>query len=202
MRFPNPARLRPLLPRIAFVALCLSVFVANAVSEETQALVSGRAVGQRVPQFYVRAVTGPQMNKSICYVCRNGDRPVVMVFLRDLVPGTAELLKELDRYVDQNRAVGLRSFGVLLSDNQVAATSKLQTLAYDNQLSIPLTMAPAQVESPDNQNLHPDAAVTVVLYNELTVTRSYAFRETEITKERIAGMMAGVREMVLKAKAE
>lgn len=193
---------RFLVRLLGLSALCLMTFVANAFSMELQALVSGRAVGEHVPQFYVRAVTGPLSNKSVCYVCRNGDRPVVMIFLREVVPGTAELLKELDRCVDQNRAVGLRGFGVLLSENQRFATSKLQTLAFDNQLSLPLTMAHPQVESSENQNLHPQAAVTVVLYNDHVVTGSYGFRETEVTKERIADVMAGVRELIAKSSAQ
>jgi hypothetical protein len=209
MRFQNSSvggSWRTLRQRSMCFAACLTVFtltaVMTAVSEEPRALVSGRPVGEQVPKFYVRAVTGPQMNKSICYVCRNGDRPGVIVFMRDIVPGTAELLKEIDRFVDQNRAVGLRSFGVLLSDNQISATSKLQTLSYDNQLSLPLTMAPPQVESSENQNLHPNAAVTVVLYDELKVTASYAFRENEMTKERISNVMVGIRELVAKTKSE
>lgn len=194
--------LKNVLRRFVAVAFCVAAFVLNAVAAESQALVSGRAVGEHVPQFYVRAITGPLMNKSICYVCRNGDRPVIMVFLRDVVPGTADLLKELDRFVDQNRASGLRGFGVLLSENQRTATSKLQTLAYDHQLSLPLTMAHPQVESSENQNLHPHAAITVVLYHDHTVTASYAFREAEIDKDRIANVMTGVRELVAKAKSE
>ena len=47
---------------------------------------SGRAVGEYVPTFYSRAVTGPLMNKSICYVCRNGARPVVMILMRRVEP--------------------------------------------------------------------------------------------------------------------
>jgi len=190
------------LSRACLVVVCFTVLIANGFANEMQALISGRSVGEHVPQFYVRAVTGPLMNKSVCYVCRNGDRPVAMIFLRDVVPGTADLLKQLDQFVDQNRAVGLRGFGVLLSENQRVATSKLQTLAFDNQLSLPLTMAHPQVESAENQNLHPHAAVTVVLYHDHTVTASYAFRETEITRERIAQVMTGVRDLIAKARAE
>lgn len=163
-------------------------------------LVSGRAVGDRVPQFFVRAVTGPLMNKSVCYVCRNGDRPVVMVLVRDLVAGTPELLKQVDRYIDQQRAVGLRGFCVLLSEDQRSAISSLQTLAFDNQLSLPLTVASSQLEAPNSQNLHPDAAVTVVLYQDQTVVASHSFRDTEVTAERIAELMSSVKELAARAR--
>lgn len=179
---------------IGYLACCL--FLGGLLAgEPVEKLVSGRAIGERVPQFYVRAVTGPLMNKSICYVCRNGDRPVVMVLLRDVVDGVPRLLEEVDRFVDQHRADSVRGFCVLLSENQRTATSTLQTLSFDHRLSLPLTVAPPQLESPANQNLHPDAAVTVVLYQDQTVQATYGFRAGEVTRERIDDLMAGVRKL-------
>ena len=108
------------------------------------------------------------------------------------------MLKEIDRCVDQHRAVGLKGFGVLLSENQRAATSKLQTLAFDHELSIPLTVASTQLEAPSSQNLHPDAAVTVVLYHDQKVVQTHAFRESELTPERIRELMTNVKELAEK----
>lgn len=182
--------------------LCACVIACGVLigGEPVAQLVSGRAVGERVPQFFVRAVTGPLMNKSVCYVCRNGDRPVVMVLMRDVVEGMPALLKELDRCVDQHRAVGLRGFGVLLTENQRSAISRLQTLAFDNQLSLPLTVASTQLDAPSSQNLHPDAAVTVVLYHDQTVITTHAFRDTELTAERITQLMSSVKELAAKGQ--
>jgi hypothetical protein len=182
--------------------LCAGVIACGVLvgDEPVAQLVSGRAVGERVPQFFVRAVTGPLMNKSVCYVCRNGDRPVVMVLMRDVVEGMPALLKELDRCVDQHRAVGLRGFGVLLTENQRSAISRLQTLAFDNQLSLPLTVASTQLDAPSSQNLHPDAAVTVVLYHDQTVITTHAFRDTELTAERITQLMSSVKELAAKGQ--
>lgn len=183
--------------RLCLCALTLALG-SLAHAEPSARLVSGRAVGERVPEFFVRAVTGPLMNKSVCYVCRNGDRPVVMVFLRDIVEGVPALLKEIDHCVDQNRAVGLKGFGVLLSENQRTATSTLQTLAFDHELSIPLTVASTQLEAPASQNLHPDAAVTIVLYYDQTVLSTHAFRESELSPERIRNLMTSVKELAIK----
>ncbi len=63
-----------------------------ACSDESPATVTTNSstasgkVGEEVPSFYVRTVTGPLAGKSVCYVCRHGDRPVVMVLLRELGP--------------------------------------------------------------------------------------------------------------------
>ncbi|MDB5337894.1 MAG: hypothetical protein JWN70_3513 [Planctomycetaceae bacterium] len=184
--------------RHAGLFACVIACGVLIAGEPLAQLVSGRAVGERVPQFFVRAVTGPLMNKSVCYVCRNGDRPVVMVLMRDVVDGVPALLKEIDRCVDQHRAVGLRGFGVLLTENQRTAISKLQTLSFDNQLSLPLTVASTQLDAPSSQNLHPDAAVTVVLYHDQTVITTHAFRDTELTSERISQLMSSVKELAAK----
>ena len=179
---------------------CVCVIACGVLvgGEPVAQLVSGRAVGERVPQFFVRAVTGPFMNKSVCYVCRNGDRPVVMVLMRNVVDGLPSLLKELDRCVDQHRAVGLRGFGVLLTENQRTAISQLQTLAFDNQLSLPLSVASTQLDAPSSQNLHPEAAVTVVLYHDQTVIATHAFRDTELNAEKIARLMLCVKDLARK----
>lgn len=187
------------LLRLIVVACTLSLGCLGA-ADEVMKLSSGRAIGERVPQFFVRAVTGPLSNKSVCYVCRNGDRPVAMVFLRDIVAGTPDLLKQLDQSVDQHRAEGLRGFCVLLSENQRSATSQLQTLSFDNQLSLPLTVASPQLEAPASQNLHPDAAVTVVLYQSQTVVSTHAFRADEVTTERVKELMSQVEALASKSR--
>src|SRR5262245_11499857 len=91
----------------------------------------GLRVGDKVPTFYVRAITGPLKNKSVCYVCRNGDRPVVMVLVRETSPELAKLLKGIDEQVDRHRADGLRSFGVFLAQDSQQLLPKVQTLAFD-----------------------------------------------------------------------
>src|SRR4051812_14009141 len=98
------------------LSIVLTVFVGTFVgAEELLPLKSGLQVGEAVPQFYVRAVTGPLKNKSVCYVCRNGDRPVIMLLARKVTPEVTKLLKEVDQLVDSHRADGLRGFGVFVA---------------------------------------------------------------------------------------
>ena len=90
---------------VAFAAVVLAV----AGAADKPPIRSGRDIGQPVPSFYVRAVTGPLRNKSVCYVCRNGSRPCVMILFRNTGPALGKLLKEIDKVVDRNRVAGLRS---------------------------------------------------------------------------------------------
>lgn len=166
----------------------------SARAETTsRSLDSGPAVGEYVPSFYSRAVTGPLMNKSVCYVCRSGSRPVVAVFVRSVEPRLASLLKNIDRVVDRNRVVGLRSFGVMLSDDPFSDVGAVQTFSFDNKIAMPLTVASDSVATPSCQNIHADAAVTVVLYRQRRVEKRHAFRAGEMTADEVRTVIEDVK---------
>jgi len=97
-------------------------------------------IGATVPSFFCHVVTGPLKNKSVCYVCRNGDRPVVMVILRRVSPEAGDLLRRIQQIVDQHRADGVRAFGVYVNDNTSRSVSRVQTFAFDGRVKLPLTI--------------------------------------------------------------
>lgn len=196
------SRFRATLPSLLFSTImawsCGTLRSADERATDSRPLQSGLQVGERVPTFYVRAITGSLKNKSVCYVCRNGDRPVVMLLMRDAMPELAKLLKGIDAIVDENRAVGLRSFGVFLggegSEGQ-GLLSRVQTLAFDENIALPLTISAAPVDGPPGQKVHPAAAVTVVLYRDQRVVSNFAFRTGELTAKHIAAVLESVRKL-------
>jgi hypothetical protein len=154
-------------------------------------LQSGLKVGEKVPTFYVRAITGPLKNKSVCYVCRNGDRPVVMLFVRQITPE----LKTIDDEVDGHRASGLRSFAVFIAGDGKELLPQVQTLAFDEKISLPLTIAAAPSDGSAGRSIHPDAAVTIILYRDQTVTANFAYRADELQAEQSAAVIKGIRAL-------
>ena len=172
----------------------LSLLAGLALADEG-AFRSGLQVGEDVPQFYVRAITGPLKGKSVCYVCRNGDRPVVMVLARQIDPELRKLLKQLDGTVDARRAVGLRCFGVFVGPEGRQLAPDIQTLAFDEKLDLPLTLAVTSSEGPAGQNLNPDAALTVVLYRELKVVANFAYRNGQLTPADRAAILKQVERL-------
>jgi len=136
--------------------------------------------GDAVPNFYVRAVTGPLQGKSVCYVCRNGDRPVVMILARKIIPGLGDLLRDLDEQIDAHRADGLRGFGVFIGPDSRKLLPQVQTLAFENKLSLPLTLAAAPAEGPAVRGLSESAAVAVVLYRNQRVCETFHFADERI----------------------
>lgn len=165
-------------------------------------LQSGPKAGSTIHQFFVRAVTGPHRNRSVCYVCRYGSRPVVMVLIQKPDPKIATLLKAIDELVDHNRISGLRSFGVLVTDESARAVPILQTMAFDERIQMPLTASTTAIAGPSCHNLHKDAATTVILYRDQQVVKNFAFAAGTIDERSIKPLLSGVEQLISSAKVD
>ena len=154
----------------------------NADSAQTRLTTTGVHKGAYVPTFYARVVTGPLMNKSVCYVCRNGSRPVVMVVMRRTDADLGLLLRNIERIVDRRRARGVRCVGVLISKEPFKSVSQVQTFAFDAKLKMPLTVATDAVALPDCLNIPDTAVATVLMYKDRTVMESKTLTASELNK--------------------
>ena len=153
---------------------------ASLKPQAAMPLKSGPEVGATIHSFFVRAVTGPHRNRSVCYVCRYGPRPVVAVFMQDVDPELPKLLKAIDAFVDKNRVSGLRSFGVLVTDDSASVVPTLQTMAFDEQIRMPLTASTTTIAGQESLRLNEKAATTVVLYRNVRAVSSLAFARGSI----------------------
>ena len=174
---------RQFVVAVGFLALARQATLAVDPAPESKPLASGPAVGKEVPSFFVRAITGPQMNRSVCFVCRNGDRPVVMILLRRLESGASVVLKAVDELIDRRRADGLRAFGVMLSDEPSKVSPQLQTVSFDQKLNLPLGVGPEALGDRDSLCIDPVASVTLVAYRDRKVVWTSAFRSGELRDE-------------------
>jgi hypothetical protein len=151
--------------------------------------------GDAVPNFYVRAVTGPLQGKSVCYVCRNGDRPVVMILARKIIPRLGELLRAVDQQIDAHRADGLRGFGVFIGADSRQLLPQVQTLAFENKLNLPLTLAAAPAEGPALRGLSESTAVAIVLYRNHRVCETFRFGDEGIDENVSQSVIAAVQAL-------
>ncbi len=156
-------------------AAALTPIGVNMQAEELPSSASLETSGE-VPSFYVRAVTGPLAGKSVCYVCRNGDRPAVIVLLRELGVDSAALLKELDQLVNLKRAQGLRCFAVLLTDTPQRDAARLQTLAFDEKINLPLTLAGQATIQGSALAFPGESALSVITYSDRKIVQRFSFR--------------------------
>ena len=100
------------------------------------------------------------------------------------------------RGVDTHRAEGLRAFGVFLARDSQQLLPAVQTLAFEERITTPLTIAAALADGPAGQNLDPDAAATIVLYREQKVVANFAYRSGELGAEEISRVIEAVRQLV------
>ncbi len=173
-----------------------------SAADPQKTLESGPKIGSTIHQFFVRAVTGPHRNRSVCYVCRYGSRPVVMVLIQESDPKIATLLKAIDSVVDDNRVSGLRSFGVLVTDESARAVPILQTMAFDEKIRMPLTAATTAIAGSSCHNLHEDAATTVILYRGQQAVRNFAFEMGGISERSIRPVMKSIEKLIAPADSE
>jgi hypothetical protein len=173
---------------------------ASLKMPEAKPLQSGPETGATIHSFFVRAVTGPHRNRSVCYVCRYGTRPVVAVFMQEVDPNLPKLLKAIDGFVDENRVAGLRSFGVLVTDDSASVVPTLQTMAFDEQIRMPLTASTTTIASQDSLRLNEKAATTIVLYHKVKAVSSLAFSRGSIDDAAIAETLRQLKSLIETSK--
>ncbi len=158
----------------------------------------GCEVGAEVPAFYVREITSDRPNLAVCLVCKNGDRPVVLISVRQIDEQVEQLLAAVDRTVDSHRAEGLRSFAIFLPEdakNLKELPARLTTLARDRNLSLPLTIPVESSNGPASMKLPEDVRTTVLFYADKKIAARSFFKTGELTAEKIEQIAGAARSM-------
>lgn len=181
---------------------CLALFLAcflglaGATSRAADPCRSGLQPGQRPGPYAAVISTGPERGKSHCYICETGDRPAVVVFARSLSDPLAKLCQQLDQAVVEYQKPELRAWVTFLSNDQVHLDPKLVHWAKKYALrSVPLGVF-EDVGGPPTYLLARDADITVLLYVKQKVVANFAFREGELSNEKIAEVTKALPRIV------
>ena len=175
--------------------LCLSLAVALTTAgalfaEEaaSEGLKSGPQNGDSLGAFYVTKVAGAEEDgvaegKNLCYRCRNGSRPQVIIFTRSTNAKVAQLVKKLDKAVAENESEQLRVFVNVLGDDKEALSDTCKKLAAESQAKNVPFVVPNEFENgPDNYGINAKADVTILLASDLGVKASHAFASSKDMK--------------------
>ncbi|MHB1423839.1 MAG: hypothetical protein ACYC3I_11715 [Gemmataceae bacterium] len=175
---------------VSFVVALLSSGMALAGS-----VTSGPQAGEKVPgPFKVLNITGPEAGQTSCQYCNHGTRPVAVIFTKTIAPEIVPLLKKIDAATAMNKEAGLGSFAVVCSD---AAGMEQQLRAIAPQLGIQNTILTLyKAGGPEKYHLSPDADVTVLLYNHLTVKANHALKSAELTEAAMNAIVADIAKML------
>lgn len=167
--------------------LSLGLVVALAVSGTASAdeaakkqIKSGPQVGDSLGAFYVTKVAGAEddgveKGQNLCYRCRNGAKPQVVVFTRSTDPKVARLIKRLDKAVAENESSKLRVFVNLLGeDKEALADSATKFAAKSKTKNVPFVVPNEFENGPDDYGINSDAEVTITLASDLGVKATHA----------------------------
>lgn len=165
--------------------LSLVVAMASAGSVMAGEIKSGPQPGDQLGAFFVTKCAGAEddgveVGKNLCYRCRNGRRPQVVVFTRSTDPKVIELLQKLDKAVTENEDEKLRTFVNLLGEDKEQLSETAKKVAADSKTRNVPVVVPNEFENgPDDYGINSKAAVTVVLASDLGVKASHAVEDAK-----------------------
>lgn len=150
----------------------------NAMADD--AVKSGPQDGDRLGAFYVTKVAGAENDgvdegQNLCYRCKNGARPQVIVFTRSTDPKVAKLVQKLDKAIAENEDSQLRVFVNLLGEDKEDLTDQAKKFAAKSAAkNVPIVVPNEFENGPDNYGINAKAAVTVTLASDMGVKASHA----------------------------
>ena len=177
-----------------------AVVVGSAVA--TAEMTSGPQVGESVGAFKVTKVAGNPDDgvtegRNVCYRCKMGSRPVVMVFARSADEKLAKLLKKIEEEVEEHQAEKLASFVNMIGTDADSLKKAAADFVAKHDLKRIAFVVPDEVENgPAEFKIAPDADVTVICYKGGTVEANHAFSKGALSDEKIAAVVEASCKLV------
>ena len=168
------------MKNLTMVAVVMALFASvSLVSAEE--IKSGIQSGASAGAFDVIKLAGAkddgiEVGKQLCYRCKNGPRPQVMVFTRSSDEKVVKLVQKLDAALTENTGKQLRAFVNVIGEDRSSATKEAKKLATATKAKGVPFVVPVEVENgPGNYGLNEKAEVTIILASGLKVKANHAF---------------------------
>jgi len=164
---------------IACAVVVVMVLGASTVSAEE--VKSGVQSGDPIGAFFVKKVAGADedgvsIGENLCYRCKNGARPQVLIFTRSTDPQVINLIQRLDKEIAKHSKKQLRAFVNYLGDDKRAATKGAKDLAEKTKAkNVPFVLPNEFENGPDNYGLNAGAEVTIIMASGLKVKANHAY---------------------------
>ncbi len=174
---------------ITLCICCVALSILPATSFGMKILKKGDTVGI----FYVTKIAGAEADgvepgQRLCYRCRYGSRPIVMIFARKTGRRLTDLVQYLDQAIAVNPNARLKGLVTLLGKDQRVLKEAAQEVA-DTALvkEIPVAIATEQGIRSNQYQLPEDAEVTIVVAKDSRVVHTLVFDVNEIDLATIEG---------------
>lgn len=180
---------------LTFALVCSSAGTACADTSTEDSLKQGDSIGV----FYVTKVAGAEDDgvepgEELCYRCRYGSRPMVIVFARDTGGKVTDLVKQIEAAVTKNEDASLKGLLTLIGEDAASLKEDASKIAEKAGVkNVPVVVAKETKTGPLNYKLAGDAAVTIVIAKDSQVVNTHVFSADKID---IAAVMADVQQIV------
>lgn len=184
---------------ICMAAAALAFSAAVALAGDVK---SGLQTGSKIGAFNVMKCAGAdedgvKVGDELCYRCRYGSRPQVMVFTRTTNGQVAELAKKLNSAVADNEDKKLSAFINVLGTDKSAAEKSAKALAAEAKTDKVPVVVPVESENgPADYGINPDAEVTVIVALRGTVVASEGFAPGKFNTEAVATVLDDVKSVL------
>ncbi len=174
-----------MLAAVAAIALLAGHVLAEKKAETIK---SGPQAGEKLAgPFHPLNVNGKSAGEKHCLYCENGNKPVAMIFAREVTPALTTLIKKIDAVNGQNKD-RMGSFVVFLGEKDGLET-QLKKLAEEAGLKYTI-LSIDNPAGPEGYKVAKEADVTVVLYSERTVKSNCAFAKGGLNEKAVESIVA------------
>jgi hypothetical protein len=181
------------------VAALAMAFTGVAQAEE---LKSGLQAGEGIGAFTVEkcggaADDGVKVGQKLCYRCKLGARPMVMVFSRNADENLAKLVAELDKTVTEKSDAKLAAFVNLIGDDAADLKATAEKFEKSHKAGkIAIVIPQDQPNGPEGYKISKDADVTVIIAKDGKVAANHALRAESLNEKAIKAIVADAEKLV------
>lgn len=168
-----------------------AMFVGQLSAGSKTELKSGPQVGEKVEAFEVVKCAGNEkdgvkVGAKLCYRCKMGDRPVVMVFARKPDANLTKLTQELDKVVADNADKKFVTFVNLIGTDADKGKEAAEKFVAESKVANVAVVVPQdQPNGPENYKLSKDADVTILVYKKGVVKANHALVASDLNADVI-----------------
>lgn len=177
---------RPFLA-LLFAVVCLIVPLTAVESHHQPLPMPGDSVGAfRVIKVGGAIGDGVQPGSDLCYRCRYGSSPMVMIFARRSGKRLVDLVRRLDTALESNQQHKLRGLLTFVGDDGPTMKDQAAQLVDQCQVErVPITIAVESAGMPSGYPLPTAAEVTVVIARDSQVVASESSSASSIDIESV-----------------
>lgn len=174
--------------------------VATADDAAKKELKSGPQAGDSLGAFYVTKIAGAEddgieIGQNLCYRCKNGSKPQVVVFTRSTNPKVTRLVQKLDNAISDNASSKLCVFVNLLGDDkeELSETAK-KFAATTNAKNVPIVVPNEFENGPDDYGINTKAEITITFASDKSVKASLAY--ASVKDLNVASVISDINKIV------